>query len=79
MRLKLGINIIIFACQEINNELRFNIYCESLTIFIAFQTKETLEENVYIVHYIHIRKFWGGEERTKNSFNLICPDECLSP
>ena len=41
--------------------------------------RKRLRGKTFILFIIHIRKFWGGEERTKNSFNLIRPDECLSP
>ena len=59
------------------NEWRFNIYCESWTIFIAFQTKEISgEKNMFILFIFHVRKFWGGKKKTKKLklMNVFLPD-----
>ena len=42
------------------------------------RSKRSLKKT-FILFIIHVRKCWGGEEKTNNSFNLARFDECFSP
>ena len=50
-----------------------------MIIFYCVPNERDIEKKLVILFIIQIRKFWGGEEKTKNSFNLVRPDECFSP
>ena len=68
-----------FICLPANkyvhwvNEWRFNIYWESWTIFIAFQTKESSKKTrLYCLLFMYVSL--RGEQ-----VSLVRPDECFSP
>ena len=42
--------------------------------FLNFKRKRLRKKNTFILCIIHVRKFWIGEQKTKNSFNLLRPD-----
>ena len=73
MQLKWGVNIIYICLQENKyvhwvNEWYFNIYRESWTPFITFQTKQT-PENTFILFIFHVRKFLRGGKRANFTAN----------
>ena len=66
MRLKLGINIIIFACQEINNELRFNIYIiVKVEQYLLRFKRKRLWRKTFTLFIIFIYVSFGEEKKGK--------------
>ena len=87
MKLKWGINIIIFACQQINMSIEWmsedSIFTVKVEQYLMRAKRKSLrkKQKTFILFMIHVCMFWGREKKTKNSFYLLVvrPDECFFP
>ena len=66
MKLKRGINKILFACQQTSMSIEWMSEDLIFIVNIAFQTEETSKKPL-ILFIIDVRKFWG-EKRQKIAF-----------
>ena len=82
MKLKRGINIIIFSCQQKDMSIEWmsedSIFIVKVEQYILRSKRKRLRKT-FILFIIHVHKFWGRRRKEKNSFNLARSDECFSP